>query len=187
MARDDAILGWDGSHAHRMRIDSSTHAINIIDYAHHEIHDGNSYSCTYSVASIGELDNDLMQLTWTTPNSDSHMHITKEAKCGAVALYKFTEGWTGGGTAVGTLVIDNRDRNSLNTSGVTISYGVTAVTGGTVLKEEYLSSGKFGSGETRDQNEWILKPNTKYAVSLFLSTANEASITLHWYMHTYKG
>jgi len=183
MARDDAMFGWDGSHNHKIKVDHTTGTLVTVTHASHEEHEGHAYMCLYSVASIGGLDNDLMQLTWTTPDTDVELHMIKGAKCGATALFKFTEGWTGGGTATGTIPIYNRRRNSLNTSSVVVSYGTVAVTGGTALKTEYLSTGKFGAGETRDQNEWILKPNTKYAVSLFLNADETAEISLNWYEH----
>ena len=109
------------------------------------------------------------------------------AKCGATALFKFTEAWTGGGTSpTGTITAYNKNRNSDNTSGLVISYDATEVTGGIVLETEYVATGKFGAGETRSAQEWVLKQNTNYAVSLFLAGANEASIGLDYYEHTNK-
>ena len=184
MARDDAIMAWDGEHAHKIRVDHETGSLVTIAHASMEGHEGHAYSCTWSVASIGALDNDVMQLTWTTPNTENYMHMVIHAKCSALALFRFNEGWTGGGTAAGTQLVNNRNRNSNNVSSVTVSYGYTIVTGGVNLKTEYLAAGKFGSGEYRSINEWILRRNTNYAVNLFLDAAEEAVISLHWYEHT---
>ena len=183
MARDNAIMGWDGQREQPIKISPTTRALVVVDNASHEVMHGDAYSCTYSVASIGDLDNDVMQFTWTTPDSDDYMRMVMNAKCGATALFRFHEGWTGGGTATGTTPSDNRNRNSHNTSSVIISYGHEIVTGGTLVKQEYLAAGKFGAGEYSSVNKWVLRRNTKYAMSLFLSGANAATIALHWYEH----
>ena len=184
MPQGVTILGWDGHHEHPIRIDHETGSLVTVTHASMEAHEGHAFSCMMSVDDIADETNDIVQLTWTTPDTDDYyIHMTKDAKCSATALYKFTEGWTTGGTAVGTLAVFNRNRNSFRASSMVISYGVTAVGSGTVLKEEYVATGKFGSGETRDSNEWILKRNTTYAVSLYLDGAATATIQLHWYEH----
>jgi hypothetical protein len=35
--------------------DADTHAINVVDYAHHEIHSGNHYVISHSTSDIGNL------------------------------------------------------------------------------------------------------------------------------------
>jgi hypothetical protein len=81
----------------------------------------------------------------------------------------------------------NKNRNSSNTSGIaTVSYDGTAATGGTLLLQEYLSDQRQSGGENRGQDEWILKQNTTYAVSLFGTANSPATLELHWYEHTNK-
>jgi hypothetical protein len=166
--------------------DKSTGAIKSIEYGHHELHDGKMYQVMYSVASIGALTttDNTQQISWTTPMGPSQMHMTVNAYCGASALFLFTEAPTGGdATASGTLVSYNKYRARPNHS-VVFSYDGTEVSGGTVLETEYISAGKFGAGETRSAQEWILRTNTKYAVSLLLDAAEPATLALEYYMHT---
>ena len=165
--------------------DKSTGAIKSIEYGHHEVHDGKYFQVMYSVASIGALTttDDTQQITWHTPTGPKQMHLVTRAMCGATALFKFTEAYTGGdATASGTLVGYNKYRARAN-SPIVFSYDTTVVTGGTVLETEYISAGKFGAGETRSSQEWILKPSTNYAISLYLNAAEPATLALEWYMH----
>ena len=53
MARDDVMLGWDGEHAHKIRVDHETGSLVTVAHASMEGHEGHAYSCTWSVASIG--------------------------------------------------------------------------------------------------------------------------------------
>ena len=165
-------------------LDSVTGWLKTISGPHHEIHEGKSYHVHYSVASIGALTtpDDAIQISWTTPGGPSQMNMVIHAQCGASALYKFTEGWTGAGVSpTGTLTGHNKNR-AFPDSSITFSYDATLVTGGTVLEQEYVATGKFSAGESRDSQEWILDVNTKYAVSLFLAAAEIATISLEWYM-----
>ena len=167
-------------------LDSVTGWLKTITGPHHEIHEGKSYHVHYSVASIGALTtpDDAIQISWTTPGGPSQMNMVIHAQCGASALYKFTEGWTGAGASpTGTIPAYNKNRRFSNSS-VVFSYDATLVTGGIILEQEYVASGKFGSGESRDSQEWILSPNTKYAVSMFLNAAEVATISAEWYMKT---
>ena len=95
-------------------IDKLTGWLNVIDGAHHEIHEGDAYNVTYNVANIGAMTtpDDMIQISWTTPNQKKSMHMVVYASCSAAALYKFTEGWTGGGaSATGTISAYNRNRS----------------------------------------------------------------------------
>lgn len=166
-------------------IDKTTGANVVMLYAHHELHEGDMWSCFYSVASIGAMTtpDDAIQLTWTTPKGPGLMHLVIHAQCGGPALYKFTEGWTGAGVSpTGTITGYNRRRDREN-SNIIMYYDATLVTGGVVLEQEYISTGKFGAGESRSSQEWILNQNTKYAVSLYLNDAQIATIKIDWYFH----
>jgi hypothetical protein len=167
-------------------IDKLTGWNKTISGPHHEVHEGKYYEVEYSVASIGALTttDDTMQISWTSPSGPAQMNLVMNATCGATALFLFTEAPTGGdATASGTLVGRNKNRYFPDST-IVFSYDGTEVSGGTVLETEYLSGGKFGAGETRSSQEWILRPSTKYAVSLLLNAAEPATIALGWYMKT---
>ena len=107
-----------------------------IDVAHHEIHEGDSFSLY-----IGDLDaanTEQVQLYFVTPNTAELIHIVVSAYCSGQHVLTITEGitYTAGGTA-GTA--RNRNRNSTNTSSCTLRTGsdggsdLITYTGGTVI------------------------------------------------------
>jgi hypothetical protein len=179
-------------------VDAATNAINVIEYEHHEIHAGSSYLVVYSVANLGAMStpNDMIQLSFATPNTAKWMHMVIMVQSGGAALFTLTEAPTGGmETPTGTLPAYNKNRNSTNTSGIlsatdgtagVVSYDGTAATGGAVLWSEYVGQGTASKGEGGGRFELILKQNTVYAVSLYDTTAITASIMMDWYEHTNK-
>jgi hypothetical protein len=169
--------------------DDSTHALTVIDYEHHEVHAGSMYGAYDHTANIGAIDTptDAIQLTFLTP-AVKEVHMVIHAKSSVAALYKFTEAYTAEGTNGDTVTAYNKDRNSSKTSGMAIENKADVlVTGGILLETQTLTSAKFGSGESRSSQEWILKKSTLYAVSLYLDGAGIATISLGCYEHTNKG
>ena len=169
-------------------IDAATNAVNTLTYSHHEVHEGNHFYVLYSVPSLGAMTtpDDMIQLHFATPDTTKWLHMIFHAKSGGAARFRITEAPSGGlATPTGTLTIFNKNRNSSNTSGLaSVSYDGTAASGGTLLADEYVGEGRTGAGESRGAQEWILKQNTTYAVSLYDTTAITASIVLDWYEHT---
>ena len=53
------------------RVDAKTHALDVVDYAHHEIHGGSAF--VYDAAS-DIAGSTTVSFTLTTPNCDSDMH-----------------------------------------------------------------------------------------------------------------
>jgi len=187
------------------RIDSSTHGQIVIDYEHHEVHDGDAFTCNYSndVTNIGEM----TAIAFNTPNTTKYIHLTFSAEStgGATfALYESTSIDVGEGSA---LTIYNRNRNSDTLSTITsitnpvvankaTSYNETQAAGANITTSTRLLYHIIGSGgnqptagQTRSQTEFILKKNTQYAVVMSSLTNDDAShtITLVWYEHTDKG
>ena len=81
----------------------------------------------------------------------------------------------------------NRKYHSTSTAGTAVSIGVaTSSTAGFVLKYDTAAFGGTGPGQTRigvskgEGLEWILKPNTEYALYL-TSTAAQMSANFFWY------
>jgi hypothetical protein len=152
--------------------------------AQDEAHEGHLFQLHYNVSNLGAMEtpDDAIQITWKTPNIRI-MHLTIHVQCGAAALYKFTEGWsTAGVSPSGTIVGFNKNRSFPN-SEITFSYDATLVTDGDVLEQEYITTGKFDAGESRSAQEWMLKPGTNYAISLYLAAAQIATISMGWYLH----
>ncbi len=183
-------------------VDLTTQALNVVDYAHHEIHSGSMYYVVYSVASLGAMSSpdDMITLTFDTPDTTKWGHFQFSAKGTSGWRIRLIEGGTGGGaSATGTLPILNKNRNSTKTStfldvegsptAAQVSYDATLVTGGTTLWDEYIegSSGFFSTGFSSgggDRNEIVLKQNTQYQVSLYGTDTDPATIYISWYEHT---
>lgn len=187
---------YNGSAWRNLRLDGVTDALETIDYAHHEIHGGSSFFVCYSVADLGGMTtpNDMIQLSFATPNTTKELHMMFLAKSGGAALFTVTEAPTGGlSTPTGTLSAINCNRNSATTSVILdasggtaglVSYDATAATGGTVLWTEYVGQGNSTPGSAGGRFEVVLKQNTVYAVSLYDTTNITGTLFLDWYEHT---
>ena len=192
-----------GESGDNIKQDSSTGALTTIDYAHHEVHAGSSFTCHFSnaVTNIGEQ----TAIAFNTPASSKWLHIivTAAATGGAsVGLYESPSIDVGEGTE---LVVYNHNRNmTTKTSGITsieavpvvnkaTSYNTAQALGANIsittpLMLKYIGTGGKGSvgGESRGQSEFILKSGTQYCI-LMTSLTNDDSvnnITLDWYEHT---
>ena len=182
----------------RSGVDSSTGATNIVEYAHHEIHGGSHYTAMWSVADIGAATNDLMSLTFVTPDTTKWPHMIVLFNGVGGALCTVREGGAGGASPTGTVTCFNNNRNSSNTSGLkdiagakgVISYDASVDSNGLLIVNEYIggastNQNKAGGGaESGGRYEWILKQNTRYQVALTSMATVAASIVLHWYEHT---
>lgn len=169
------------------RLDASTLSLQTVDYAHHEIHSGSSYHIEITTAALGDEINDHLQIYFTTPDTAKWLHIIAAAYGSGQYNYTVREAPTDGpygGVAVTPL---NRNRNSANTSAVVNpTSGGSVATGGTLLINHDLGSGNARAGESRDNQEWILKQNTLYVFRLYDDTGIQAVLSLDWYEHTDK-
>jgi len=185
-----AIAGVFGSEDYDYaRMDSSTHALTTIDVPHHEIHDGSHYF----VAGYDELGSaGTATFHVTTPDTTKWAHMTFVIESQLLSTVQIYEGATyaGGGSAVSPI---NSDRNSSNTSGLTIRRDGTASVNGTMIDSwkggAAAVANKPGAvGNADRQNELILKQNTTYRYLVISGAAsNTVSFSGRWYEHTNKG
>lgn len=186
---DNRLKAKSGENYYDLRMDGSTHSIQVIDYAHHEVHAGSSFHLVFSVSDLGSIADpqDTCQITFTTPASPE-IHIIVHAKSGGEALFTILEGFTGGGVGGDAAVALNKHRSKQATrltSLTGIATQATKATGGTIYHNEYIGQGGTASaGESRGTQEIILLPSTKYAFQLYDTTGITASIVLDWYEHT---
>ena len=167
--------------------DLATHAINVVNYEHHEIHAGRSYVTTW-VQDVGN--GGTVNFTLKTPDSARWVHMLWEVESELESDLKFYEGSTGvsGG---GTVTAYNRNRNSEYTSECVAVGTPTVGTVGTLLFQSHMGGGsasaRFG-GEDRGINEWVLKPNMTYLLQMVNATSSNNYMTIHldWYEHTNK-
>jgi hypothetical protein len=168
------------------QIDSATWARMTIDYAHHEIHAGSSFT----VADTLACDTTTVKWQITTPNTTKYAHLIFTLTSTGEATFLVTEGSDRtDGTALAEL---NRNRTGTPTAATVI---VTRTpTGGTTDGATSLFSMRNGitqqggksqeGGNARATNEWVLAPNTKYVVAITTYAAVYATMILDWYEHT---
>lgn len=183
-------------------LDDVTGALPIVDYHHHEIHEGNSFVVSHSVADIGAATspNDAVTLTFTTPDTAKWAHMVVQFHGAGGALCRIREGGSGGGSPSGRKAAINANRNSANTSGLIdieavpaaggVSYDAGLDTGGTLIFEKFLPGSvtflNASGAEGGERHEYILKQNTRYQISMVLAESVAAGIVLYWYEHTNK-
>jgi hypothetical protein len=185
-------------------IDNSTHAMTTVDYAHHEIHSGDMFTCHFSQTAPTNA-GEMTIIAFTTPNTTKYLHcfaIASSTAASTFSIYEVSDLDLDEGT---DLAIYNHNRNSSKTSGVltletvaetgeATSFTVAQAAGATLstaipLYQRFLGAAAAGSdtgGETRSDNEYVLKANTQYAFVVASTTAddNTHNIMLHFYEHT---
>jgi len=174
----------------KARLDESTHAPITIQYDHHEIHDGNSYFVVYSALLNTAA---LIEVRIATPNTTAwaHMQIMVDsAIAGTASLWEGTTKTDNSGNRITPM---NRNRNSSNTSGLTICHTPGGSESGTANLTQYLGAAATGgrstaSGQANSRGEFVLKQNTAYLIrATSRADNNSMSIILDWYEHTNKG
>ena len=201
------ISGYNGTNRHKIRIDASTRSLNFIDYAHHEVHAGSSFSTEYEVTTAGTdaHRSGIYLLTPATPE----IHLIAEFSASAAAYFSICEAPTiAAETGADGVAIFNRHRDSSNLSTLkdnatpqvvdkvsTINEaafdGDATWATGTVIRTAPLQAGvgpKPAGGSSRGAQEYILKASTAYVFMLTNNgaNANAHAILLDWYEHTAK-
>jgi hypothetical protein len=162
------------------RLDVQTHAQNMIDYSHHEIHAGSHFFiCDYddSIAI-----NETIDFVVITPNTTTWSHMELDFASISGASLQVYEGASAvvGGTPVTPF---NNNRNSATASTLTIIKDPTSITTGARIAG-YLAGANRVSGIVSREQEIILKQNTTYLFR-FTSLANSNAISFcgEWYEH----
>lgn len=172
-------------------LDWMSHNQVIQGELHNAIHNGICYEVAYSVVSLGAMadPDDMITLTFTTPDTTDLLHWIFAVDGTAGDRVRMIEAPTGGATSpTGTLPILNKYRASLQTSGIAaLYYDATLATGGTTIIDQYLTGNTRGiaaSGNAGGRDEWVLKKNTTYQISLYGTNTNPATISMLWYEYT---
>jgi hypothetical protein len=180
-ARETVLYDIDGQ---VVRVDQATRSLQMIDYAHHEIHAGSHYMYTDAVElGSGGVQDYLL----TTPNTTKWIHMLFDLDGSAITQFDLYEGSDKTGTTAQTP--GNSNRNSANTAGLTIHKGTSGgTTDGTLLnryKGGALSAQSRAGAGSRNDQEIVLKQNTKYILRVTSGTAaNLTNVRLEWYEHT---
>ena len=192
--------GADGTN--QLRIDNLCSAMQTIDYSHHEIHSGNSFSAYADNATIDGSDLILGFKTGSDAGDQASVHIVIEWACKTsanIGLYEDAIFTLQTGSDV---VIINRNRKSGNASimlqcssdaawtnhnSLTKNPTIAGGSDGTLLWHSHAYASKqSGLGALgRDVSEFVLAPNTVYMIRIAEdAAANETHIGINWYEHT---
>lgn len=167
-------------------IDSSTETLQTIEYEHHEIHSGSSYTTDRDIELANGASGDILLIT---PDTTKYAHFFYELEVEAEAQFTIWEAPTAtAGTAMNAI---NRNRNLTATkpATMTLSHTPTGITtGSTIIRQHHLGAGKTLGGGARGSHEFVLKRNTKYLIRTTNLTVSDnwVSIILNWYEHTDK-
>ena len=184
-AYDVQIIGSDGV-ADGIKIDSSTSTISTTSYEHHEIHAGSSFT----TCDVQNVDTTTLKWMVTTPNTTKYAHMIFDFQCTGELLITITEG----ADRVGTNDLAEVNRRRVGTPTAATAAIHRAYTGGTTdgattIEKKRIGATGVGSktvsaGGNRGQNEFILKPNTKYIISAQTFANVYVTACFDWYEHT---
>ena len=196
-------VGSSSVYNHGIKLDRMTYSSVCIDYAHHEIHDGDSFVAHFENTTASS-DEDRTAIYLKTPATKAcHMVASFTASYAATAsIYEAPTETANMGTSA---AIYNRNRiGTPATSGCFDNATVPVVNKvmtlvetdvdteltntGTILSTFVLVAGatpKPAGGASRDTQEWILKASTAYIfiITNVGSNANKHAIQLDWYEH----
>lgn len=163
-------------------LDKATDCQIGVDFQHHEIHEGDSFSvCDYALSQASAA---VIAFIITTPNTTrwSHMLFRCYSSAGATIEVHHTPTGVVGGTALTPL---NNNRNSATAATLAFLKDPTSITSYGTRMEGFVASGAKASGHLERPDEWVLKQNTVYSVKITsLGNTNDISWEFKWYEHT---
>ena len=165
------------------RFDAITHGVNTLAYEHHEIHAGSHYLISNST-TLGN--GAVIDFSLVTPNTTKWAHLTFDVEGSqelSVVVYEDSN-FDADGTPIVPL---NNNRNSANTSGLTIQSDPTVNAAGTQRFAQSKGANKQAGLITR-KRELVLKQNTKYLFRITNGSTSDNLISYNadWYEHTDK-
>jgi hypothetical protein len=149
----------------------------VIDIAHHMVHDGKAFKAVDTASAVTSR----VYRIATPTNKSVHMVADLEANDAfRMDLYESSTA-TASGVAV---PVYNMNRNSARTSDVAVSHTPGGITPGTTIVRRYWIRSGTGpadsGGQTRDEEEIILKKGTTYIASGYGSSA-DFKAKFSWY------
>lgn len=183
-------------------IDSMSAALNSIDFAHHEKHEGNSFESGAVDETLADNETIILAFKTMTGTKRAHIFFGFHTLVGGDLAVWEEATWT---TNTGTLIPIYNDKRevSMNSSGLLEDKTATptfTATNNILLNPTGLGTGsainiypryawgqrnQILAGGERDIEEKILKPDTQYAVVFTADGgSNKGQIILGWYEHT---
>ena len=181
------LLGYRKSDdtVHPLRLDQATNSLQIIDYAHHEIHAGSHFF----VSGVATLPiNDVLDFVWVMPNTAKWVHwLWKIGSSVEMAWYVYENAIVNNALA-NVITPFNNNRNSLAISGTTMRFEVQAdlaaanvdtdVTTAILLKSGIIGAGKSSGSENRE-SELNLKQGATYCLRVVAAAAGYIDFRLY--------
>lgn len=169
--------------------DGYTRGLLKVDYAHHEVHDGNHY---FIRDVVDQAINTVYDLQITVPSGDKWPHMLWTINAEAEVDFYVYEGVTivNAGTTVPSV---NSNRNSLNTSILTIKSQVNSSVGDANADTATAGATEIGHQKAGDKNtmgfsdrehEIILRADVDYCFRCVFTKAAYVAFDLNWYEHT---
>jgi hypothetical protein len=183
-------------------IDGITNAHTIIDYAHHEVHGGSSFTTEFADNTMANAETIIIVFKTMAGTKKIHMLSSMTTLVGGSLQIWEGATWT---TNTGALlpIINRKRETTMASSGILEDLTATPAftetnnmlvnpTGLNIgaatsihLHYAYGERGKIGAGTQRDIDEYILKPETQYAIVFTaIGASNKGQIILNWYEHT---
>jgi len=200
MSNIGAIRGQvDSSGTMRVaRLDASTHSMQAIDYAHHEIHGGSGWDITDTIALPAD---DVLDIRITTAAGTKYPHLTLEYHSEDETewwLYENVALTTAHGSATAQTPRNHRRPSGDTGSIITASYIIntsianansdTAIASATLLAHGMQGAGRNAPASGGSREEWILEAGEDYSLRFHDTGGSLGYISWHldWYEHTDK-
>lgn len=173
-----------GSTDKTARVDSATHALETVDYAHHEMHGGSHYFIKTFLADTGGAGS-TSYFAFTTPNTTKWVHAKALlAPDVDTEINIYEDATISGGTPVPGI---NNNRNSGNTAGlVAVSAPTVSVAGNKIWAARTGGSRNTVGVAPGSNYEIIAKQNSTYVFEIIKRTTADLVIDIdfYWYEHT---
>lgn len=179
--------------------------VEIIDYAHERIHDGQSWTANFSNAVTNT--NELTGMVWYYGSTaNKQMHVTFQAQAAkntTVNLYKSPVVLLDSNSGTASAVSRNQaspGTATVKTASATPTVGVSTynegsaaagtITSATILDTYYLAGGEgprsFGSQNSRDSQEWIFGGTVATLYSFVMKAGTDDDDTHYMRMDWYE-
>ncbi len=163
---------------------SADDALITVSHPEHEAHEGDAYKADVVLAAI--TNGQYLAIGFTTPTAAvGRIHLTFGFTAEAKAHVQLLEGPTNTPASGAALTAHNRERASGKTTALENlrSYDNVGVVGGTVIHDFHSFSDKRQTTVERDEEEWMLAPETVYAVKLLADANGGGQILAAWSEH----
>ena len=170
------------------RIDPSTNVFGVMEFEHHEVHEGSHY--TFGTYDADFDIADTIDYVFLTPDTTLWTHFIWSVSGALTTKLELYES-TLHDTVTRITTVYNNNRNSANISSLMIWSTTADSTDGTLI--DHASFGiatgvgaliLSGGGTDRGDQEWILKQGTYYYIVVTTATDdNNVSLKWTWYEH----